>query len=112
MHDQAVELATIMVARKFKEELPTKFWNLPKYKKEFQHQMRLALKLLKVYDHEIIMLVVFEMKWCYSLAVKKLTSEIHRYQGLKDTEPTKKFKPSKTDVTHRKNGEVENIKDG
>jgi hypothetical protein len=112
MHNQAVELATIMIARKFKEELPNKFWNKAKYKPEFQHQMRLALKLLKNYDYEIIMLAVFEMKWCYSLAVKKLVSEIHRYQELKDTKPSKEFKPAKTEVTYRKNNKEENIKDG
>jgi len=112
MHDEAVKLATIMLTRKFKEELPKKFWNNAKYKPEFQHQMRLALKLLKVYDFDVVMTSISEMKWCYSLAVKKLESDIYIRQELKNKKPDQKeFKKSESNLTFRKN-KSDNIKNG
>jgi hypothetical protein len=50
-------LAEVMCERqaaKEKTSLPAKFWELPRWKKTFLHQLRLALKLLEKYHPSVV----------------------------------------------------------
>lgn len=69
------KIAEMMVRRQFERQgkfLPAKFWNLPEYKTIYQHQCRMAAKLIRVYGIEVIMAVLEREKWCFSLAAKTL----------------------------------------
>ena len=111
MNDFRHWMAEIMVKRKFKnEQLPTKFWNLPKFKKEYQHQIRLASKIIKVYDQDVIQKVIEKESWIYSLAVKKLNDLFEQEQYDKDNAPKVNIEYTKNHrITFRKenNGKKE-----
>lgn len=98
-------LAELIVRRKFRKfeniELPDKFWNLPNYKTEYQIQIRAAQKLINIYDMDLILDVISENMWIYSLNLKKIPSLIDK--KISDRQNIK-FKPSeKNDLTFRKN---------
>lgn len=72
-------LAEFMSERKAKKDgkaLPVKFWNVRGFKSTFFQQLKLANTLLKEYDIRVILNVLREMKYVYSLANKKLIQKI------------------------------------
>lgn len=83
------QLVCIMMKRKYGKQgitLPNKFWNLPKYKKEFITQSVHANKLIKAYSKEAIFNVINRETWCWSLGMKKLHDLIAIEQARLDTE--------------------------
>ena len=111
-------LAEYMVRRKYQKQgiaLPNKFWNLPKYQKDYQHQIRLAVKLLKIYDYELIMLTVKENAWMYSLGVTTINDLIEEVKDKLETQKIQQEKPKpvidQKTINFRKK-ERSNFKDG
>lgn len=103
-------LAELIVRRKFRQkekiELPDKFWNLPKYKTEYQLQIRAAQKLLNIYDIDDIMTVIAENVWIYSLNLKRIPEMID--SKIIDRQNTK-FIPSKNkEIKFRKENKDNN----
>jgi ribosomal 50S subunit-associated protein YjgA (DUF615 family) len=105
------ELVELMVRRQYLKKgvnLPLKFWNLPEYKKDYQHQIRLAAKLFRTYDPKAISNVIEKETWCYSLATKKLANLIEIEQKRlalieKQTQHTSKIiRPEATGSLFRK----------
>lgn len=112
------DLAEFMVRRKYEQKgiaLPSKFWNLPKYKKDYQHQIRLAVKLLKIYEYRLLMLTVKENAWMYSLGVKTIHDLIETVKDKLETQNILNEQPKpKNDVKQIKfrKEERSNFKDG
>lgn len=72
---QRDKLVTCILKRKYDKQgitLPVKYWNLPQYKEEYQHQMRAAAKIIRAYDIEAVWNVINKEKWCWSLHAKQL----------------------------------------
>lgn len=72
-------LVTIVMKRKYEKSgitLPKKYWNLPEYKKDYQHQIRGAAKLLKAFPLEAIIIALEKEKWCWSLHSPVLEEKI------------------------------------
>lgn len=68
-------LVNLVMSRKYEKQgvkLPPKYWNLPKYKKEYQQQVMVAAKLIKAYDQQAILNVITKETWCWSLFAKRL----------------------------------------
>lgn len=63
--------------------LPVKFWNVKPFKATFFQQLKLANALLKEYDICIVLSVLREMKYVYSLANKKLLKRIDELNRTK-----------------------------
>lgn len=61
--------------------LPEKYWNLPEYKKDYQHQIRAAAKLLKAFSIEAITAALEKEKWCWSLHSPVLQEKIELEQS-------------------------------
>lgn len=77
----------MMVRREYEKKgkfLPRSFWNLPEYKPKYQYQCRLAAKLLRTYDSEVISTVLDKEKWCFSLSAKSLANLFDVEQKRRD----------------------------
>lgn len=92
------ELAVLMLKRQNKDTtLPANFWNLPKFKKAYQHQLRLATKLLKTYSEQAIQNVLQREDWIYSLAIKRL-DDLLLVEETKISKEQFEYKPNTNNV--------------
>lgn len=81
---QRDKLVTCIMKRKYEKQgvtLPVKYWNLPQYKEEYQHQMRAAAKIIRAYDMEAVWNVINKEKWCWSLHAKQLHTLFEKEQA-------------------------------
>lgn len=81
---QRDKLVTCILKRKYDKQgitLPVKYWNLPQYKEEYQHQMRAAAKIIRAYDIEAVWNVINKEKWCWSLHAKQLYALFEKEQA-------------------------------
>jgi len=72
------KIAEILVRREYEKQgkkLPDKFWLLPEYKRKYAMQCMMASKFLRSYDQDVILAVLEQEKWCYSLAAKVLAEK-------------------------------------
>lgn len=68
----SAELVCENIAIRDNEQLPVKFWRLPKWKKIFIRQVQLANTLIALYGEFEVIRVLNRERWVYSLAYKKL----------------------------------------
>lgn len=71
-------IAELLVRREYERQgkkLPDKFWLLPEYKRKYATQCMMAAKFLRSYDISVIITVLEQEKWCYSLAAKVLAEK-------------------------------------
>lgn len=77
-------LVLIVMKRKYERQgvtLPIQYWNLPEYKKDYQHQIRGAAKLLKAFSYKAITSALEKEKWCWSLHSPVLQEKIELEQS-------------------------------
>jgi hypothetical protein len=77
-------LVLTVMKRKYEKSgvtLPEKYWNLPEYKKDYQHQIRAAAKLLKAFSIEAITAALEKENWCWSLHSPVLQDKIELEQS-------------------------------
>lgn len=81
-------LVTLVMKRKYEKSgktLPVKYWNLPEFKSEYQHQMRGAAKLTKAFSFEAINKALENERWCWSLHNPGLVEKIQLAQSEIDS---------------------------
>lgn len=109
------DIAELLVRRKYERDgvpLPDKFWNLPKYKPEFAMQARLAAKYIRIYGEEIVLKVLNEEAWCFSLNVKSLVNKFELALAEKEAQETlSSLRPVTTRDTSPKQFKVKKKKD-
>jgi hypothetical protein len=100
-------IAEILVRREYArmgKNLPDKFWLLPEYKKKYKMQCMLAAKFLRTFSQDIILAVLEQEKWCYSLAAKCLTEKFEIEKNKRKLhEHIKEQKESKQEVIVQEN---------
>lgn len=82
------------MARRDKTELPHKFWNQPRWKRQFLNQLRLANSLLKLYDVEAIVRALnrregkniysFSAPWLNDLIKNEQEKYVKEIESLKE----------------------------
>lgn len=93
------ELMIVRLAAKEKIKLEQKFWNDPKWSKQFKWQMTLANNLLKLYPEGAIIQAVSgkDLEWVFSLNTKVLLKKIEAISVLQTLEE----EPPKVETTRR-----------
>lgn len=79
-----------MIERKHKKVLPSHYWNLPQYKTDYQYQLRVFSKLIKIYSKEAILKTIDKETWCWSLNNPKIQAKIDEEQQKIDREKSQK----------------------
>lgn len=79
-----------MIERKHKKVLGPQYWNLPQYKEDYQYQIRVFSKLIKIYSKEAILKTINKESWCWSLNSPKLKNKINEEQLRIDREKSQK----------------------
>ena len=79
-----------MIERKHKKVLPAHYWNLPQYKSDYQYQIRIFSKLIKIYSKEAILKTIDKENWCWSLNNPKIQAKIDEEQSKIDREKSQK----------------------
>ncbi len=68
-------------AKTLKRDLPKQFWiKLPEWKSYFFYQLSLARRLTAQYPEKSIYRAIHELKYIYSLKIKKLRDLIETYE--------------------------------
>jgi hypothetical protein len=81
-----VEQLCVIIARRTKKELPSRFWQLPEWAKLFRNQICAANKLLKTYSPNAIVAALRDKRLyrLYSLRSPSLPSILDEYQKVVD----------------------------
>lgn len=93
-------ICEILMERKYHKQnikLPAKFWNLDKYKKEYQQQIIRINQLTKLYDEEVVVQTIIANKWLYSLFFPKIHDLLEKQEKL--WEQQEKKIESSTEIT-------------
>jgi len=98
-------LAENMVAKGARRrgiELPAKFWNLDRYKREFLMQLRFANSLLKLYSIDTILFVLrTEGKSAYTLNARWLDPIFTAEQKKRNLQESERLKQAETKVAEK-----------
>lgn len=68
-------IVIMMITRKYNKQgitLPDKFWNLPKYKKDYVFYTTGAARFIRAYGAEAVLNVLNRETWCWSFGPKTL----------------------------------------
>lgn len=79
------------------KSLPLKFWNIDIYKKDYKLTLIRANALLKVYDDSVLVRMLIENKWLYSLWYPKLQELVDQVEA-KDNAVKAKLTEAKDEV--------------
>lgn len=77
MEDKSIRdrIVIMLMTRKYNKQgitLPDKFWNLPKYKKDFVIYSTAASRFIRAYGAEVVLNVLNRESWCWSFMPKAL----------------------------------------